>query len=260
MPASTERLHGLEPLAWASRPAAPWCAPPSLSSDVTDSATFARPLSAIRRKDVDVAGHQRRLGDDPDRMVERLQHLQDFAHDAPFPLDRLVGVRIGADRDRARLVALLGQLPLQQPRRIRLGKQLRFEVEPRRHSHIGVCRPGEAVDAAVLTPAIGVDGAVEGDVGRVVARDDRARLLDLHLGLERLGSSSSVSQPSSNTWRVWRSKRPVGLTPAPRPPAPLVGRPSIRSASTIALAIALPSGSVSGNVGLTDLFHGGCSS
>jgi hypothetical protein len=31
------------------------------------------------------------------------------------------------------------------------------------------------------------------------------------------GSSSSDSQPSSKTWRVVGSKRPVGLTPAPRP-------------------------------------------
>ncbi len=41
-----------------------------------------------------------------------------------------------------------------------------------------------AVDAAVLAAAIGVDRAVEGDVGAVVARDDGARRLLVHLGLE----------------------------------------------------------------------------
>ena len=45
-------------------------------------------------------------------------------------------------------------------------------------------RAGEAVDATMLTAAIGVDRAVEGDVRRVVARDDVARLLVGDLGLE----------------------------------------------------------------------------
>jgi septum formation inhibitor-activating ATPase MinD len=37
----------------------------------------------------------------------------------------------------------------------------------------------------MLAAAIGIDRTVEGDVGRLVAGDDGARLLDLHLGLER---------------------------------------------------------------------------
>ena len=101
------------------------------------------------------------------------------------PLDRLVGIGVGADRDGPRLVAGLGQLLLQQLRRVRLDEQLRFEIEPGRQPHVGVRRPGEAVGAAVLAAAIGVDRAVEGDVGRLVAGDDLARPLDLHLGLER---------------------------------------------------------------------------
>ena len=38
----------------------------------------------------------------------------------------------------------------------------------------------------MLAAAIGVDRAVEGDVRAFIAGDDRARPLDLHLGLERL--------------------------------------------------------------------------
>ncbi len=42
-----------------------------------------------------------------------------------------------------------------------------------------------AVHAPVLAPAIGVDGLVKGDVGGIVARDDRAGALDRHGGRER---------------------------------------------------------------------------
>ena len=49
----------------------------------------------------------------------------------------------------------------------------------------------------MLAAPVGVDRAVEGDVGRIVARDDRARLLDDDLGRRAARSSSSKSQPSS---------------------------------------------------------------
>src|SRR5690554_5356177 len=45
-------------------------------------------------------------------------------------------------------------------------------------------RPREAVHAAMLAASIRVDGAVEGDVRRFVAGDDRARPLDLHFSFE----------------------------------------------------------------------------
>ena len=101
------------------------------------------------------------------------------------PLDRLVGIGVGADRDGARLVAGRRQLPFEQPRGVRLHEELRFEIEARRQAHIGVRRPREAVGAAVLAAAIGIDRAVEGNVRRLVARDDLSGALDLHLGLQR---------------------------------------------------------------------------
>src|SRR5690606_16811367 len=90
-----------------------------------------------------------------------------------------------ADRDRAWFVARLGKLPLEKSRCVWLGNQLRLKIQPRRHAHIGVRRASEAVDATMLASAIGIDGSVEGDVGRGVARDDRAWFFHLHLGLER---------------------------------------------------------------------------
>jgi hypothetical protein len=93
-------------------------------------------------------------------------------------LDRLIGVGVGADGDGLALIGGGGQFALEQFRRARLGEQLRLEVEPRRQAHIGVRRPRETIDAAVLAAAIGVDRAVEGNIRRIVARDDRPRLFE----------------------------------------------------------------------------------
>ena len=46
-------------------------------------------------------------------------------------------------------------------------------------------RPREAVDAAVLAAPIGIDRAVEADIGRVVAGDDFSRGIERNRGLER---------------------------------------------------------------------------
>ena len=55
----------------------------------------------------------------------------------------------------------LGMLFAQQSGCIRLRKDLCFEIQPRRQAEIGVGRPREAIDAAVLAAAIGIDRAVE---------------------------------------------------------------------------------------------------
>ena len=138
-----------------------------------------------RSEDVDVARHAVGLGGDRHRMPELGEHLEAGAGDAVRRLDRLVGVGIGPHRDRAALVAALRQLGPEQGGCTRLGGQARFEIQPRRQAEIGVRRPREAVDAAVLAAAIGVDRAVEADVGRRIAGDDRARRLQRDLGPER---------------------------------------------------------------------------
>ena len=141
---------------------------------------FRHPL-----ENVDVAGHQRRFGDDADRVACTLQHFENAAHDLPLALDRLVGIGIGADRDHARLVILRRQFLFQELRRIGLGEQFRFEVEPRRQAEERVGRPRKAVDAAMLAAPVGVDRTVEADIRRVVAGDDLARGIDRDSGLER---------------------------------------------------------------------------
>ena len=137
------------------------------------------------RQNIDVAGHQRRLGDDADRMAGAFQHFENAAHDLPLALDRLIGIGIGADRDHARFVILRRQFLFQQLRRIGLGEQFRFEIEPRRQAEKSVGRPRKAVDAAMLATPVGVDRTVEADIRRIVAGDDLARGIDRDRGLER---------------------------------------------------------------------------
>ena len=137
-------------------------------------ADLSQSLFGHRRQDVDVAQHQGRLGDDADRVVVVAQHLENLAGDALVALDRLIRIGVGAHGQHRALVAALAELLGQQLRRIGLVEQARFEIETRRQAEIGMGRPGEAVDAAMLAAAIGVERAVERHIGRSVARDHRA--------------------------------------------------------------------------------------
>ena len=125
-----------------------------------------------RRQDIDVAHDRPGLGQHGHRMAGPVQHFQKLAHDAEALLDRLIGVGVGADGDGAYLIARPGQLLFQQPGGVGLGEQAALEIQPRRQAHIGMARPGIAVDTAVLAPPVGVDRPVEGQIGRLVARDD----------------------------------------------------------------------------------------
>ena len=117
-------------------------------------------------------------------MRRTLQHFENAAHDLPVAFDRLVGIGIGPDRDHFRLVAVGCQFLLQQGGGVRLRIQLRFEIQPRRQAEIGVGRPRKTIDATVLATPIGVDRAVEADVGRVVTGNDFSRGVDRDRGLE----------------------------------------------------------------------------
>jgi hypothetical protein len=112
------------------------------------------------------------------------QHFEYAACEFPFALDRLIGVGVRAHRDRARRVVRSRQFFAEQFRRVRLHEQLRLEIEARRHAVIGVRRPREAIDAAVLAAAIGIDRAVETEIGGFVPRDDLSRALFALDGLE----------------------------------------------------------------------------
>jgi hypothetical protein len=113
---------------------------------------------------IEVAQDQCRLGDDAHRVARRGEQLQDAAHDAVALLDGLIRIGIGADGYGLDLVAGISQLALERLRGVGLGEQLGLEIESRRQSEKGMGGPREAVDAAMLAAAIGVDRAVEADI------------------------------------------------------------------------------------------------
>jgi methylmalonyl-CoA mutase cobalamin-binding domain/chain len=108
-------------------------------------------------------------------MAIGLQHLQHAAHDPAVAFDRLVGVGVGADRDHPRAIAPRGQFLGQHKGRVGLGGELRLEIEAGRKAEPRMARPREAVDAAVLAAAVGIDRTVEGQIGRAVLGDDTAQ-------------------------------------------------------------------------------------
>ena len=131
---------------------------------------------------VDVAQHPVRLGGDGEGMAGFDQQLDDRARDPPALLDRLIGIGVGAHRDRPAFVAGPRERRVEQLRRIGLDEQPRFEIHAGRKVVIGVGRPREAIDAAMLAAAKGVDRAIEADVGRAVAGQDRFGMLDRDRG------------------------------------------------------------------------------
>src|SRR5690625_3763729 len=100
------------------------------------------------------------------------KHLEEAAGNAQLSLDRLIGIGIGTQCDRGRLVAGLGQCRPQEFRRPMLGKELSFEVEPGGEPKVSVVGAGETVDAAMLTAPVGIYRAIEGHVRALVAGQD----------------------------------------------------------------------------------------
>ena len=67
---------------------------------------------------------------------------------------------------------------MQQFGGIRLDEQAALEIDAGRKVVIGVGRPSEAVDAAMLTAPIGVDRTIEADVRRRVPGQNGLGLFD----------------------------------------------------------------------------------
>ena len=82
-----------------------------------------------------------------------------------------------------------------------------------------MARPRIAIDAAVLAAAIRVDRAVEADIRRIVAGDDRARRVDAQGLTPRRRPRSAVPAPNRHRTRPAAPSRsgPVSLLAAPRP-------------------------------------------
>ena len=153
-----------------------------------------------------------------------IQHFENAAHDLPLALDRLIGIGVGADRDHARLVILRRQFLFQKLRRVGLGEQFRFEVEPRRQPEKGMGRPRKTIDAAMLAAPVGIDRTVEADIGRIVAGDDLSRGIQRDRGLERRQFIEALPAVIERDARFGlEAAAGVGLRAAATPPLALDG-------------------------------------
>ena len=131
---------------------------------------------------VQIVQHAIGFGGDCYRMARLQAHFEHLPCDPIAPLDRLVGIGIGPHRDRCGLVAWFGQRCAQQFGGVGLGEQPGFKVQSRRKIVEGMGRARVTIDAAVLAAAIGIDRAVEGDVGRTVEAEDGFRAFFCHRG------------------------------------------------------------------------------
>ncbi len=141
-----------------------------------------QPLLGQRHQQIQIAQHQRALGDDVHRMLEAQQDFQRTAGQLLFAFDGLIRIGVDAQRNGLRHVARLAQLLLEAFGEVGLGDQPRLEIDPRRHVPIGMAGPRKTVDAAVLTAAIGIDRAVEADVRRLIAGQHALGRLEPYLG------------------------------------------------------------------------------
>lgn len=107
-------------------------------------------LLGQRYQQIEVAQHQRAIGDDVHRVAEAQQHLQRLARQPLLAFQRLVGVGIDAQGDRLGYIARLAQFGLQAFGKVGLGDQPRFEIDPRREVPVGVAGSRKAVNADVL--------------------------------------------------------------------------------------------------------------
>ncbi len=140
-----------------------------------------------------------------------------------------------------RVVIFCCQFAPQNFGRVGLVENLRFEIEPRRKTEVTVRWPCEAVDAAMLAAAIGVNRAHAGEVGRLDVIDDAAAGVDMQRGFQFgkfviiVSRSARSSHPSSTAFEAKRSNRPAGLPTAPRPFVTVLGSPSAMNPYSIAV-------------------------
>jgi len=130
---------------------------------------------------VEVAHDHGRLGQDRERVSVLGQHLDQAAGELVAALGRLVGIGVGAHRDRlaapSRVVQLAGQ-PLD---RVHLDHDPALEVLARVQPQVLMRRPREAIAAGVPAAAVGVDGVAERHPRRRRQRVDDPPRVDGHV-------------------------------------------------------------------------------
>jgi hypothetical protein len=115
--------------------------------------------------EVDVAEDEGGFGHGDDGLAAVGEDLQALAGDLHFVFDGLVDVGDGGHDDGFGFPFGVGEFVLEEVGGVGFGHELGFEIEAGGEAEIFVVGSGEAVDAAVLAAAVGVEGPVEGDVG-----------------------------------------------------------------------------------------------
>ena len=94
-----------------------------------------QPVARHRREQVEIAQDEVRFGDDGQRMAGSAQDLDQRPGDAILSLDRLIGIGVGAEGDRRRVVPGRRKLTLEELGRALLGEQAGLEIEPGGETH-----------------------------------------------------------------------------------------------------------------------------
>jgi hypothetical protein len=115
------------------------------------------------------------------------QHLDEAARQPQFALHGLVAVGDRAQHHGGGHMAGARQFGAQQFRQVLLGNEAGLEIQSGRPAQVAVRGPGIAINAAVLAAPVGIEPHVEGQIGRLVAAQRRARLLPAQFGAQRRG-------------------------------------------------------------------------
>ena len=101
-------------------------------------------------------------------MLKVSKNLEDFASKFELSFYRLIAICVRPKLHSLGSVPPFRQLLSQKGRSICLEEKFCLKIETRREAKIGVCRPGEAINATVLASSIGIDRTVKADVGALV--------------------------------------------------------------------------------------------
>ena len=123
---------------------------------------------------IEVADQHRVLGDQADRLPCLGSDLQASSRQFQRAFDGLVTVGDAREGDRGRLPSGSVQPVTEQVGSLVLDDAAGLEVESRIESEKLVAGTGVAIGTAVFATPIGIEAVGEGNVGAVVAADDRA--------------------------------------------------------------------------------------
>ena len=137
----------------------------------TDTADHRRELG----QEVAVAGDEKALGDDADRVAELGEDLEALPGQLELPLGRLVAVADAAHAHELWVPAGQRQLMAEQRGRTLLDQDPRLEVQPAVPAKKFVEGARVAIGAAVLAAPVDIHADGKGNVGALVRREEGLR-------------------------------------------------------------------------------------